>query len=118
MAKYTEWLKDKKVEEANKKYQQLYSGELTLSLTRLLQQKDFRLFLSDLIGFTKPFNSAFEEKGNLSSYNLGKQAVGLKIFNDIMAVDPQAFMTMMKEEKARAEFRDKIVKEAMDDNSK
>lgn len=118
MAKYTEWLKDKKIEEANKKYQQVYSGELTLALVRLLQQKDFRLFLSDLIGFTKPFDSAFEEKGNLSSFNMGKQAVGLKIFNDMMAVDPQSFMAMMKEEKARTEFRDKIIEEALDDNSK
>lgn len=118
MAKYTEWLKDKKIEEANKKYQKMYSGELTLALTRLLQQKDFRLFLSDLIGYTKPFDSAFEEKGNLSSFNMGKQAVGLKIFNDMMAVDPQAFMTMMKEEKIRTEFRDKVLEEALDDNSK
>ena len=118
MAKYTEWLKDKKIEEATKKYQQMYSGELTLALARLLQQKDFRLFLSDLIGFTKPFDSAFEEKGNLSSFNMGKQAVGLKIFNDMMAVDPQSFMAMMKEEKARTEFRDKIIEEALDDNSK
>ena len=118
MAKYTEWLKDKKIEEANKKYQDLYSGEMTLALTRLLQLKDFRLFLADLIGYTKPFDTAFEEKGNLSSFNMGKQAVGLKIFNDMMAVDPQSFMTMMKEEKARTEFKNKMLEEALDDNSK
>lgn len=118
MAKYTEWLKDKKIKEANEKYQKMYSGELTLALTRLLQQKDFRLFLADLIGYTNPFESAFEEKGNLSSFNMGKQAVGLKIFNDMMAIDPSSFMTMMKEERARKEFYDNTIKEALDDNAK
>lgn len=118
MAKYTEWLKEQKIEKANELYKQQYSGALTLALSRLLKQKDFRFFLSDLIGYTKPFDSAFEEKGNLSSFNMGKQAVGLKIFNDMMAIDPDSFMTMMKEERARKEFYDNTIKEALDDNAK
>lgn len=118
MGKYTDYLKEQKIDAVNKKYQQAYSGELTLVLSRLLQNKDFRFFISDLMGYTNPFQSSFEEKGNVSAFNSGKQAVGLKVFNDIMAVDPDAFLQLMKEEQARKRIHDKIMEEALNDNSK
>lgn len=118
MGKYTDYLKEQKIDAVNKKYQEAYSGELTLVLSRLLQNKDFRFFLSDLIGYTNPFQSAFEEKGNVAAFNSGKQSVGLKIFNDIMAVDPDAFLQLMKEEQARKKIHDSMMKEALDDNTK
>lgn len=118
MGKYTDYLKDQKIKSVEDKYKKLYSGEFTLVLARLLQNKDFRFFLSDLFGFTNPFTSSFEEKGNLASYNSGKQAVGLKVFNDLMAVNPESFLQLMKEEQARKEIYDNMLREALDDDSK
>jgi hypothetical protein len=84
----------------------------------LLNDKDFRFYIADLLGFTNPFKTSFEEKGNVSSFNAGKQAVGLKIFNDIMAISPESFLKLMKEERARKENYDAMVKEVIDGNSK
>lgn len=114
MGKYLDAIKEKQRQAANSKYEKMYSGELTLVLSRLLKNKDFRFYLSDLIGYTNPFQTSFDEKGNVSSFNAGKQSVGLRIFNDIMAIDPDAFVQLMKEEAFRKQAKDKLLQEMTD----
>lgn len=118
MKKYTDYLRDQKEREAEERYRARYSNEYALVLTRLLKNKDFRFFLSDLFGFTKPFESSFDEKGNVSSFNAGKQQIGLKIFKDILAIDPEFFTIMMKEETARSDFKNNFLKEAINGDTK
>ena len=117
MGKYLEAQKERQIKAANEKYEKLYAGEMTLVLSRLLKNKDFRFYISDLLGFTNPFKSPFDEKGNVSAFNAGKQSVGLRLFNDIISVDPDSFMQLMKEEALRKETKESIVKEAMDGNN-
>lgn len=114
MGKYLEAQKERLVKAANEKYEKLYSGEMALVLSRLLKNKDFRFYISDLLGFTNPFKSPFDEKGNVSAFNAGKQSVGLRLFNDIISVDPDSFMQLMKEEASRKVAKDAIIKETMD----
>ena len=114
MGKYLDTIKERRKQEAHDKYEKLYSGELTLALSRLLKDKDFRFYLSDIIGYTNPFQTSFDEKGNVSSFNAGKQSVGLRIFNDIMSVNPDAFIQLMKEEAFRKQAKDKLLQEMTD----
>lgn len=67
-------------------------------LSSLIKNKDFRFYMAELLGFCKTFESAFNEKGNVAAFQNGKQAVGQKIFNDIMLIDPDAYVKMCKEE--------------------
>lgn len=114
MGKYLDAKKERQIQLADDKYKKIYSGELTLVLSRLLKDKDFRFYLSDLIGYTNPFQTSFDEKGNVSSFNAGKQSVGLRIFNDIMSVNPDAFIQLMKEEAFRKQAKDKLLQEMTD----
>lgn len=67
-------------------------------LSNLLKSQEFRFYMAELLGFCKTFESAFNEKGNVAAYQNGMQAVGQKIFNDIMLISPEAYLLMCKEE--------------------
>ena len=113
MGKYSDLRKEQQIKAANGRYEEAYSGEMALVLSRLLKNKDFRFYLSDLIGYTNPFQTSFDEKGNVSSFNAGKQSVGLRIFNDIISIDPEAFILLMKEEAFRKQAKEKMLEEAL-----
>lgn len=113
MGKYTDYLKEKQQEEAIQKYTDAYRSDMYRALSELLKLKAFRFYISDLIGYTKPFETPFDEKGNLASFNAGKQSVGLRIFNDIINIDPEYFVLMSKEEALRAKAKSDIIKEAL-----
>lgn len=115
MGRYTDYLKEKQMDEAIKKYRDSYASDMQIALSNLLKQKDFRFFLSDILGYTNTFKSPFDEKGNLASFNAGKQAVGLKIFNDIISIEPNYFIMLTKEEGVRAKQKENIIKEALKD---
>lgn len=84
--------------EKSMKFNELLLKMHNSALTNLLKNKDFRFYMSELLGFCKTFESAFSEKGNVAAYNNGMQAVGQKIFNDIMSVDRESYIQMCKEE--------------------
>lgn len=115
MGKYTDYLKEKQQEEAVKKYNDAYYTDMYRALSELLKLKAFRFYISDILGYTKPFETPFDEKGNLASFNAGKQSVGLRIFNDILGVDPEYFVMMQKEEGLRAKAKADLIKEALKD---
>lgn len=118
MGKYTDYLKEKQIDNALKKYNDEHFSQMYIALSNLLKQKDFRLYISDIIGYSKPFETPFDEKGNLASFNAGKQSVGLRIFNDIMNVNPEYFVMLTKEESVRAKQKETFIKEAMKNASK
>jgi hypothetical protein len=64
--------------------------------------------MAELIGVCKTFENAFDEKGNVAAFNNGKQAIGQKIFNDIMLVSPQSYITMCEEEQEILSMRDQM----------
>lgn len=77
-------------------------------LANLLKSQEFRFYIAELLGFCKTFESAFNEKGNVAAYQNGMQAVGQKIFNDVMLVDPEAYLKMCKEEQEILELGEQI----------
>lgn len=89
-------------QEESKRAQTRFLGLLAqkhdTALANLLKNKDFRFYMSELLGFCKTFENAFSEKGNVAAYQNGMQAVGQKIFNDIMLIEPEAYLLMCKEE--------------------
>lgn len=89
---------NEKARSAQKKFLGLLSHKHDTALEGLLKNKDFRFYMSELLGFCKTFENAFSEKGNVAAYQNGMQAVGQKIFNDIMLINPQAYITMCAEE--------------------
>ena len=78
------------------------------ALKNLLQNRDFRFYMAELLGTCKTFENAFDEKGNVAAFNNGKQAIGQKIFNDIMLISPQAYITMCEEEQEILSLRDQM----------
>lgn len=97
--------KEQKISEFNKQYKDKYD----LALFNLLKLEDFRFFISDLLGYSKTFSESFDEKGNIASYNSGRQSVGMKIFKDIMYVSPNSFIDIQKEERERSVQKEKIL---------
>ena len=89
---------NEKARSAQKKFLGLLSHKHDAALESLLKNKDFRFYMSELLGFCKTFENGFSEKGNVAAYQNGMQAVGQKIFNDIMLINPQAYITMCAEE--------------------
>ena len=83
---------------AQNKFLGILSHKHDTALEGLLKNKDCRFYMSKLLGFCKTFENAFSEKGNVAAYQNGMQAVGQKIFNDIMLINPQAYITMCEEE--------------------
>ena len=75
---------NEKTRMAQNKFLGILSHKHDTALEGLLKNKDFRFYMSELLGFCKTFENAFSEKGNVAAYQNGMQAVGQKIFNDIM----------------------------------
>ncbi len=90
------------------KFKQMLAERHNAALKNLLQNKDFRFYMSELLGVCKTFQNAFDEKGNVAAFNNGKQAIGQKIFEDIMLISPQAYITMCQEEQEILAQRDAI----------
>ena len=90
------------------KFKKMLADRHTAALKNLLQNKDFRFYMSELLGVCKTFQNAFDEKGNVAAFNNGKQAIGQKIFEDIMLVSPQAYITMCQEEQEILAQRDSM----------
>lgn len=88
------------------KFKQMLSNKHDSALKNLLQNKDFRFYMAELLGVCKTFENAFDEKGNVAAFNNGKQFIGQKIFNDIMLISPQAYITMCQEEQEILAQRD------------
>lgn len=82
-----------------KKFLEFLEKRHNAVLFNLLKSQEFRFYMAELLGFCKTFESAFNEKGNVAAYQNGMQAVGQKIFNDIMLIDPSAYIKMCEEEK-------------------
>ena len=77
-------------------------------LSSLIKNKDFRFYMAELLGFCKTFENAFNEKGNVAAFQNGKQAVGQKIFNDIMLTAPEYYVKMCQEEQEILAMRNNI----------
>lgn len=90
------------------KFKSILLGEHNKALAKLLKDKDFRFYMSELLGYCKTFQNAFSEKGNVAAFNNGLQYAGQKIFNDIMLIDPNAYILMCEEEKEILSLRDAI----------
>lgn len=98
-------------EKRRKKFQMFLEDKHTSALTNLLKNQEFRFYMAELLGFCKTFENAFSEKGNVAAYNNGLQAAGQKIFNDIMLISPEAYITMCKEENEILSVREVMQKE-------
>lgn len=90
------------------KFKQMLADRHNAALKNLLQNKDFRFYMAELLGVCKTFENAFDEKGNVAAFNNGKQFIGQKIFNDIMLISPQAYITMCQEEQEILAQRDSM----------
>lgn len=90
------------------KFKQMLAQRHTAALTNLLQNKDFRFYITELLGVCKTFQNAFDEKGNVAAFNNGKQAIGQKIFEDIMLINPQSYVTMCQEEQEILAMKDQM----------
>lgn len=78
------------------------------ALQELVKNKAFRFYAAELMGYCKTFENAFDEKGNVAAFQNGKQAVGQKIFNDIMMVSPEAYVQMCKDENEKLALRNQM----------
>jgi hypothetical protein len=98
-----------------RKAAELFSEELhsraLAKLKDLLKQADVRFYLSYLLRVCKPLESPFDEKINVSFKNLGRQEVGLALFNDIMFSSPEMYLLMKTEEEALTEEAKKFIKD-------
>ena len=84
---------------ANKdQFRDMLQAEHANALTELVKSKSFRFYMAELLGYCKTFDNAFSEKGNVAAFNNGLQSAGQKIFNDIMAISPDTYIQMCKEE--------------------
>jgi hypothetical protein len=92
------------------KFQIMLRAKHTSALENLLKNKDFRFYMSELLGYCKTFENAFDEKGNVAAWNNGRQDVGQKIYNDIMAVSPEQYLAMCKEEAEYIALKDQMDK--------
>lgn len=93
-----------------KKFLAILEQKHNAVLSNLLKSQEFRFYIAELLGFCKTFESAFNEKGNVAAYQNGMQAVGQKIFNDIMLIDPEAYLKMCKEEEEIIKMASQIEK--------
>ena len=97
---------DNKTKDA--KFKTIISSMHDRALAKLLKDKSFRFYMSELIGYCKTFENAFSEKGNVAAFNNGLQAAGQKIYNDIMLISPNAFIKMCKEEEEILALRNQL----------
>lgn len=102
---------ENKEKKGMEKFRNMLEQRHVSALKNLLQNRDFRFYMAELLGVCKTFENAFDEKGNVAAFNNGKQAIGQKIFNDIMLISPQSYITMCEEEQEilsmRAQMGDK-----------
>lgn len=89
-------------------FREILDAEHNKALTELVKNKSFRLYMLELLGFCKTFENAFSEKGNVAAFNNGLQAAGQKIFNDIMAIDPETYIQMCKDQAELLALRDQL----------
>ena len=77
--------------------------EVALAVTKeLMKTSDGRQWLYYVLDLCRTFNAPFVAgNSDISDFFAGAQAVGLKIFDDIMAVSPENFPIMLQEEKSR-----------------
>ena len=99
---------ENKEKKGMEKFRKMLEQRHTTALKNLLQNRDFRFYMAELIGVCKTFENAFDEKGNVAAFNNGKQAIGQKIFNDIMLVSPQSYITMCEEEQEILSMREQM----------
>lgn len=99
---------ENKEKKGMEKFRNMLEHRHTTALKNLLQNRDFRFYMAELIGVCKTFENAFDEKGNVAAFNNGKQAIGQKIFNDIMLVSPQSYITMCEEEQEILSMREQM----------
>lgn len=90
------------------KYKMLLEEKHNAALKELVNNKQFRFYMAELLGYCKTFENAFNEKGNVAAFNNGMQAVGQKIFNDIMLVSPKTYLMMCEEENEVLALKDQI----------
>lgn len=79
-------------------FRDMLQAEHQKALNELVKSKSFRFYMAELLGYCKTFDNAFSEKGNVAAFNNGLQSAGQKIFNDIMAISPDTYIQMCKEE--------------------
>lgn len=87
-------------------------NEHNKALAELVKNKAFRFYMSEILGFCKTFQNAFDEKGNVAAFNNGRQSVGQKIFEDIMTIGPETYVQMCKEEAELVALKDVMDKKA------
>lgn len=100
---------DRELEEKRakrEKFKAILEAKHDAALKNLLKNQDFRFYMSELIGFCKTFENAFNEKGNVAAFQNGLQAAGQKIFDDIMLISPEAFIKMRQEEEDLISLRE------------
>lgn len=90
------------------KFKAIISSMHDRALAKLLKDKDFRFYMSELLGYCKTFENAFNEKGNVAAFNNGLQSAGQKIYEDIMLISPEAIITMCKEEQEILALRNQL----------
>ena len=98
-----------------KTFRAYIQAEHDKALEELVKNKYFRFYAAELMGFCKTFENAFDEKGNVAAFQNGKQAVGQKIFNDIMMVSPEAYVQMCKDENEKLALRNQMTPKKKED---
>lgn len=98
-------------------FKEMLQGEHNKALAELVKLRSFRFYMAELLGYCKTFKNAFSEKGNVAAYNNGLQAAGQKIFEDIMAISPETYIQMCKEEGEMISMKDKVKGDIEDANS-
>lgn len=93
---------------SNEKFLAIIRGKHNEALASLLQNQDFRFYMAELLGYCKTFENAFSEKGNVAAFNNGLQSAGQKIYNDIMAINPQMYIKMCEEEKELISLKNQV----------
>lgn len=96
-----------KKEEKREQFRKILEAKHDAVLKNLLADSGFRFYMSELLGYCKTFENAFNEKGNVAAFQNGMQSVGQKIFEDIMLSNPEAFLKMRQEEEDLLSLRDK-----------
>ena len=102
---------------AKEKFQNYIDTVHTKALQELLKNKSFRFYMAELLGFCKTFENAFDEKGNVAAFQNGRQSVGQKIYNDILMVDPEAYIQMLKEENEHLAVASQLAKKEKEEEN-
>lgn len=86
------------VKEADKR-QKLEQDQIKDDLKHLLRQPQFRRLVYRYLAFTKVFAQVFT--GNSETFfNDGKRVVGLKLIDEVVSADPNAYVQILTEKGA------------------